>query len=68
MKMSELLEMGSVSRLVQIKDHDNNARPSMIAANTACRLDVLGRRLRLPLDDHQAEPQNVQTDRNHVRC
>ena len=39
----------------------------MHAADAARRLDVLGRRLRLPVDDHEAEAIDVDAHREHVR-
>ena len=58
--------MGSVAWLVDVQDRDDQAGPFMVTANTAGRLDVLGAGLGLAENDHQAEPGDIEADRNHV--
>ena len=63
---SEMLEMSSIARLVQIKNDDDKTWPIVIAANAACGLNVFCRRLWLPLHHHETEPEDIETDRDHV--
>ena len=44
----------------------NEARPRELAADATRRLDVLGGRLRLADDRHQAEPRHVHAHGDHV--
>jgi hypothetical protein len=55
--------MRAVARLVHVQQRDDEPRPLRVAAG---RLDVLGRGLRLVEDNHEAEPGDVQADRDHV--
>ena len=48
MELPELLEVHSVAWLVQIQHRDDETRPRMISSDAAGRLNVFGRRFRLP--------------------
>jgi hypothetical protein len=67
MELSELLEVHSVARLMQIQHCENEPRPRMVSPDATGRLNIFGRRFWLPLNDHQPQPSNVETDRDHVR-
>ena len=61
----EALVVREVARARPVVDRADDA--GRCATDTARRLDVLGRRLRLAGDDHQAEPPDVDADGDHVR-
>ena len=67
MEQPELLVVGAVARLVQV-EHASPPGPGLSAspADAAGGLDVLGRGLRLTLNEHQAEAGDVEADRDHV--
>ena len=62
----EALVVGAVARLVDVEQRHDEPGPLVVAADAARRLDVLGVRLGLAEHDHQPEPRDVETDRDHV--
>ena len=64
--VTETLVVGAVTRLMDVQQGDDKARPAFVASDPAGRLDVLGVRLGLAEHDHQPEPGDIQTDRDHV--
>ena len=61
MKMSELLKMRSVSWLVQVKHNQDETGSVIVAADTACCLDLFSGRFWLSLNDHQTKSQDIET-------
>ena len=68
MPRAKPLEVRSVSRLMDVQQRDHKARSHRIAANAACRLNILRAGLRLPKHHHQTQPDNIEPNRDHVRC
>ena len=62
----EAFIVGAVARLVDVVDRDHQARAVLVAAHAAGGLDVLRAGFRLPEDDHQAKPRDVEADRDHI--
>src|SRR5688500_2038456 len=58
--------MRAVARTRAVVEDGHEA--GMASSDTAGRLDVLGRRLRLSHDDHQPETVDVDADGDHVGC
>ena len=52
---------------MHIEHGDDEAGLTFLAAHARCGLDVFRGCLGLAEDRHQAEPRNIETDRNHVR-
>lgn len=65
-KLAEAFIVKPVARLVDVEQRKDQARLVGDTTDAACSLDILGCGLRLPLNDHQPEPTDIQTDRNHV--
>ena len=66
MEVAELFIMHAVAWLVEVQHRHDEAWLAMVAADTARRLDVFRCRLGLPLDQHETETRDVETDRYHV--
>ena len=62
----EPLEVRAVARPVDVEQRHDQAGPVGVAADAARRLDVLGAGLGLAEHDHQAQPGDVEADRDHV--
>jgi hypothetical protein len=52
---------------VDVEQGDDESGPGGVASDATGRLDILGRGLRLPEHDHQAEPGDVEANGDHVR-
>ena len=63
--MLEGLVVGQVPRPGPVEDRAD--QPGLGTPDTAGRLDVFRRGLRLAANDHQAQPPHVHADRDHVR-
>jgi len=62
----EPLEVRTIARTMDVEQGDHEAGLFGVASDTAGRLDVFSRRLRLTEHHHQPETRDVQADRNHV--
>ncbi len=63
---AEVFVVRAIAGLVQVQERYHKAGAAAHAADAARCLNVFGCRLGLALDDHQAEPGDIKTDRDHV--
>ncbi len=62
----EPLIVGAVAGLVDVEQRHDQAGAVGVTANAAGGLDVFGAGFRLAQHDHEAKPDDVQADGNHV--